>query len=273
MSELLQIGLSMFSPLALLGFALFSKNYQTNTVNSITNLVNDSVLSTLQQQTTNLTTTQQFDFSCDEEVLQQIANGQQACINNNAKFVRDGNYTPAELVAICRPTICTGNNLTISGSIFAQVLSNMTTETQQQIHNAVQNSLRAYASQSVSGIADQNNVLINNISNIVTQQMSKISQKDIDNISFNQYIKLSNYQFTQLSQTGVLNYVSTALMNNSSYQAAVTKLANNLSATSIQGSGSSLLKTLLYISLAIIILLIISGISWFVKMRRNKKKS
>lgn len=269
----LELGLSMFSPFAALGFAVFAKNYQTNTVNSITSMVNDSVLSALQQQTTNLINSQQFDFSCDEEILQQIANNQQDCINGTAKFIRDGSYTPAEVVEICRPTACTGNDLTISGSIFAQVLSNMTSQTQQKINSAVQNSLKSYASQSVSGIADQNNVLINDISNIVTKQISKISQKDIDNISFNQYINLSNFQFTQLSQTGVLNYVSTALMNNSSYQAAVTKLANNLSATSIQGSGSSLLKTLLYISLAIIILLIISGISWFVKMRRNKKKS
>ena len=271
--ELADPELLIFSPLVLLGFALFAHNVQRTSETNITNIVNDSVISSLQQATTNIKSEQKGSITCDPSVVASVARNQETCIQDLAPSISSGKYTAAQVATVCRPVLCVGNNLTISNSISAQILTKMDADTQQLINNNLTNALNAYSNQDNSGIISGGNTVtttINSITNAVQKQMASFTQEQVNTIEQNQNVNLGNVSFSQLSQSSVEQFVSKALQTNSDVQSGINKLRDQLSASTIQENRSSLVRTLTYIAIAIVVLLIIAGIAWFVRRRRSR---
>lgn len=273
MPELADPELLIFSPLILLGFALFAHNVQRTSETNITNIVNDSIISSLQQATTNIKSDQKVSFTCDPSVVASVTRSQENCIQDLAPSISSGKYTAAQVAEVCRPALCVGNNLTISNSIFARILVEMDADTQQLINNNLTNALNAYSNQDNSGIISGGNTVtttINSITNAVQKQMASFTQEQVNTIEQNQNVILGNVSFSQLSQSSVEKFVSNALQTNSDVQSGINKLRDQISASTIQENRSSLVRTLTYIAIAIVILLIIAGIAWFVRRRRRR---
>jgi len=271
--ELADPELLIFSPLVLLGFALFAHNVQRTSETNITNIVNDSVISSLQQSSTNVKDNQKVEITCDQSVVRSVVNSQEDCIRNLAPSISSGKYTAAQVAEVCRPALCVGNNLTISNSIFARILVEMDANTQQLINNNLTNALNSFANQDNSGIISGGNTVtatINSITNAVQKQMASFSQEQVNTIEQNQTVILGNESFSQLSQSSVEKFVSNALQSNSDVQSGINNLRNQMSASTIQQNRSSLVRTLTYIAIAIVVLLIIAGIAWFLKRRRRR---
>ena len=271
--ELADPELLIFSPLILLGFALFAHSVQRTSETNITNIVNDSIISSLQQATTNIKSDQKVSFTCDKSIVASVARTQENCIQDLAPGISSGKYTAEDVATVCRPALCVGDNLTISNSIFAQILTTMDADTQQLIKNNLNNALNAYANQDNSGIISGGNTVtttINSITNAVQKQMASFTQEQVNTIEQIQTIQLQGVSFHQLSQSSVQKFVSDTLQNSSAVQSGINDLRNQISASTIQQNRSSLVRTLTYIAIAIVVLLIIAGIAWFLKRRRRR---
>ena len=145
-------------------------NTVNNHITGINNIVSSSIINSLQTATTNLAQSQEFEAICDNSVINTLAVTEEQCWTSILPLLDKGQYTADDVVKICKPMLCIGNeNITISGSIFAQTITELKQSTQTDITSQIANNIKSYVTSEndspAPSILDTTANIVKNINN------------------------------------------------------------------------------------------------------------
>jgi hypothetical protein len=253
-------------------------NVTNNNIKSVNDIVSSVIINSLQTATTKLSQSQELNLSCDASVVNALAIAEESCWINTLPFLENGEYTTDDVIKICKPMSCIGNeNIEISGSIFARTITEMNQQTQIDITNQITNNIKSYVTAEnnsiVPSILDITENIVKNINKQVVNVLQTTVQKSINDIKTDQLIKLKNVTIRNVSQKSTQEVISQKLLENSQYVSAVSTLANYITASTSSVRTSAIMDTFWTIIKVIIALVIIGVITWLIqKYKRHKKK-
>ena len=245
----------------------------TNTVKSVNNIVVTSVTNVLQQASSTLTASQFLDFECDKDVLDVLSSAEDSCWKTTLPELKSGKWKASDVNSLCRPLICTGENISMSGSIRMESLTKMKDTTQDNIRHEIANNIRALSLQKSSTPLSTSDSTTN-ITSLVNQTvnlLTTLTDKQTKDLVKRQKIVVKGVSIQNLDQSSVTKVISNTLQSNKAYQRAVTKVANDLDSTLKDVEGGGLSQTFWEIIAVIGLLLVIGLIVWLVRRFRKRK--
>lgn len=250
-------------------------NVQVSTISDINKIVTDTTTNVLQRATTDLSESQELDFTCDHSVLEALSRSQYNCWRAVAGQWESGKVTPEQVVKLCQPILCVGDNVSISGSIFARVLCDLDSSTIDKIRKSIGSNLRSYASQQSDSILPALSLTLTNIDSVsksTTDTLTSVKQECKNTFKQDQLIHVGNMAINHLSQKAVSNFVSKSLLSSSDYNSSVAKLASDIVASTSVSRKSSIKKTFFEVLGVIIALVVICVVAWLIQRYKKKKK-
>lgn len=245
----------------------------TNTIKAVNDIVVTSTTNVLQQASSTLTATQTLGFECDKTILDELSSAEDSCWKATLPELESGKWKASDVNSLCRPLICTGENISMSGSIRMDILTNMNEATQNNIKNEIANNIRALSLQKSSTPLTTSDSATN-ITSLVNQTVSlltTLTDKQTATITKRQTINVSGVSIQNLDQSSVTKFISDTLQSDKGYQSAVNKVANDLDSTLKDVEGGGLSRTFWEIIAVIGILLVIGLIVWLVSRFRKRK--
>ncbi len=246
----------------------------TNTIKAVNDIVVTSITNVLQQVSSTLTASQFLEFGCEKAVLDDLSLAEDSCWKETLPELKSGKWKASDVNDLCSPVICTGENISMSGSIRMDAVTHMVEETQTKISDEIANNIRALSLQKSSSPLSTSDST-NNISSLVQQTLFLLQEKVADQVKtlkVRQTINIKSGTIQNLDQSSVTKVISDNLQSDKGYQSAVTKVANDLDSTLKDVEGGGLSQTFWEIIAVIGLLLVIGLIVWLVRRFRKRKQ-
>ena len=246
----------------------------TNTIKAVNDIVVTSITNVLQQVSSTLTASQFLEFGCEKAVLDDLSLAEDSCWKETLPELKSGKWKASDVNDLCSPVICTGENISMSGSIRMDAVTHMVEETQTKISDEIANNIRALSLQKSSSplSTSDSTTNIRSLVNQTVNLLTTLTDKQTKDLVKRQEIVVNGVSIQNLDQSSVTKVISNTLQSNKAYQSAVTKVANDLDSTLKDVEGGGLSQTFWEIIAVIGLLLVIGLIVWLVRRFRKRKQ-
>ena len=246
----------------------------TNTIKAVNDIVVTSITNVLQQVSSTLTANQYLEFGCEKAVLDKLSSAEDSCWKETLPELKSGKWKASDVNDLCSPVICTGENISMSGSIRMDAVTHMVEETQTKISDEIANNIRALSLQKSSSplSTSDSTTNIRSLVNQTVNLLTTLTDKQTKDLVKRQEIVVNGVSIQNLDQSSVTKVISNTLQSNKAYQSAVTKVANDLDSTLKDVEGGGLSQTFWEIIAVIGLLLVIGLIVWLVRRFRKRKQ-
>ncbi len=246
----------------------------TNTIKAVNDIVVTSITNVLQQVSSTLTASQFLEFGCEKAVLDDLSLAEDSCWKETLPELKSGKWKASDVNDLCSSVICTGENISMSGSIRMDAVIHMVDETKTKISNEIANNIRALSLQKSSSplSTSDSTTNIRSLVNQTVNLLTTLTDKQTKDLVKRQEIVVNGVSIQNLDQSSVTKVISNTLQSNKAYQSAVTKVANDLDSTLKDVEGGGLSQTFWEIIAVIGLLLVIGLIVWLVRRFRKRKQ-